>query len=112
MPLACSLMGHQAAPEVIANAGDQFSRCTRCSANLVRIDGKWATPPKGYAIIWRKANRQDAIIAANPAPAPSLIVERRGPQRRRNNLRSGLTPCNRVARADRRDFGTKVWNHR
>jgi len=110
MPLACSLIGHDASTEVIANAGERFSRCTRCDVDLILIEGKWTAPPKGYAIVWRKAQRSADPVAA-PKANPALIAERRGPQRRRNNLREGLTPCRRTTQPDRRNFGTKVWNH-
>jgi hypothetical protein len=110
MALACSLIGHHASEDVIANAGEQFNRCTRCNADLILIEGKWTLPPKGFAIVWRKAGPSaDAI--AKPRPSPALVAERRGSQRRRNNLRHGLSPCRRTGQVDRRNFGTKVWNH-
>lgn len=106
----CSLLGHRASPDVIANAGHMFSRCTRCSADLILVGAKWITPPKGKAIVWRTCSETEKAVP-EISVAPALVVGLRAPERHRNNLRQGYAGNRRVAETDRRNFGKKVWNH-
>lgn len=55
MTIHCALAGHRASSETIFNGGHNFARCTRCRTDLVEQQGKWAPPPKGFRIVWRKA---------------------------------------------------------
>ena len=84
MTIYCALAGHRASPDTIFNGGHNFARCTRCRVDLVERAGTWSTPPKGFRIVWKKAEgavrEQSALedvlelatsLAAEPAPPPA-----------------------------------------
>jgi hypothetical protein len=111
MSIACSLVGHRPSAESIRNDGHHFSRCTRCSSDLVETDNSWSTAPKGYRIVWRPSSPRveealsllptpralpspassEAEEAAHPAEAPQPPAERRQRVERRSNAR-GTVP--------------------
>ena len=82
MTIYCALAGHRASSDTIFNGGHNFARCTRCKADLVERAGTWSTPPKGFRIVWRKAEgmvREHSALdilelatslAAEPVAAP------------------------------------------
>ena len=84
MTIYCALAGHRASPDTISNGGHNFARCARCKADLVEQAGAWSSPPKGFRIVWRKAEGSvrehsalDVIelataLAAEPE-APSIV---------------------------------------
>lgn len=53
MSILCRILGHKASAEPVWNEGFYFSRCSRCSADLVRIPGEpWHIPRKAQ-VVWR-----------------------------------------------------------
>ncbi len=78
MGLICRIGGHRASSETIRNAGRHFSRCTRCSSDLVEEDGAWATAPAGFRIVWKKLPdpfvapdaEEDVFTCAAPSEEP------------------------------------------
>jgi CheY-like chemotaxis protein len=77
MNLLCSIRGHRPGDRQITNQGTRFSRCVRCGADLVRLNGAWAPPPKGQRIVWKGADEPTAerpnlpqVAAPTPAPLP------------------------------------------
>jgi hypothetical protein len=66
--LLCRLTGHRAQSRTVRNAGQHFSRCMRCRADLVEQDGRWTLAPKGFRIVWKAAE-------APPAPTQDSAGE-------------------------------------
>lgn len=92
MTFFCALRGHLPSEDVIANGGYTFSRCTRCSADLVEEDGRWAPPPRGFRIVWRKAEGE-ARPSESTGPSPLEVV---------TNAEGPIDPADRRARPERR----------
>jgi hypothetical protein len=68
--IVCAIAGHPVSARAIKNAGMNFSRCTRCSADLVEADGRWGSPPTGYKVIWRKQPEPAELPPFPPAEIP------------------------------------------
>jgi hypothetical protein len=95
-----------------------FSRCTRCSVDLIETGGRWDTPPPGYRIVWKK--RQPQALGLPPPPpidlppeaydAVPVENERRGDDRRATRDARVLTSLRSLERrggAERRKASTK-----
>ena len=61
--LLCAFSRHLASDQTILNDGYHFSRCSRCDADLVEVEGGWSAAPRGYRIVWKSEIK--------PAPAPA-----------------------------------------
>lgn len=55
MSIACSFGQHKAGPDPVWNAGFYFTRCSRCSRDLIRGQGAWQQVPAGYRVVWLAA---------------------------------------------------------
>ncbi len=106
MSIFCAIAGHSASDRVIRNEGVSFSRCTRCSADLVETDGRWGTPPAGYRVVWKKRPSEPAELppppaVETPAEAYDTILEldnRDGADRRAARTARVLTSFRSVER--------------
>lgn len=56
MKFLCNMSGHVAAPASVTNQGFQFSRCARCSHDMIRstasAGAKWKPVPEGFRVDW------------------------------------------------------------
>ena len=68
MSITCAFVGHSASSKIIWNAGNSFSACVRCKADLVEVDGKWNVAPAGFRIVWKERPAE--------APAAPPVEER------------------------------------
>ena len=77
MAIVCTLFGHSATAKIIRNAGNSFSTCARCKANLVQIDGKWTNAPAGFRIVWkeRAAETLPPLPLAPPTPPTEPVLD-------------------------------------
>lgn len=64
MRLSCILGRHQAAPNAVTNQGFAFSRCRRCRRDMVRSHRDWKPVPKGFRVVWRRADAPGAEVGA------------------------------------------------
>jgi hypothetical protein len=55
MNVLCAISSHRPSPDMISNAGHDFTRCLRCGADMVSVDGAWTTAPAGQRIVWKAA---------------------------------------------------------
>jgi hypothetical protein len=114
--LLCSISGHSPSGQRIRNGGHHFARCTRCNADLVESDGRWATAPRGFRVIWKAvAPEADTVLdlvnelqpEAQPE-APASDQDRRGLDRRVNRYAVAYKGIERRRNRDRRQsFGRK-----
>jgi hypothetical protein len=51
--LLCALGGHEAAEAEIYNSGYYFSRCRRCSRDMIRSGAAWREVPPGHRVVWK-----------------------------------------------------------
>lgn len=59
MHLLCTLSRHRPAPAAIENQGFLFSRCQRCSHDLVSSSSEtpsWQPVPDGFRVAWRETD--------------------------------------------------------
>lgn len=59
MPLLCTLSRHLAAPVTLENQGFLFSKCRRCSHDLVSSRSgppSWQAVPEGFRVAWRETD--------------------------------------------------------
>jgi hypothetical protein len=111
LSLFCAIAGHKASGKVIRNEGTGFSRCTRCSADLIHAEGRWDTPPVGYRVVWKERHPEPlelTILApidppaeaaeALVAEAPPAEFERSGLDRRTAQSARVLTSLRSVER--------------
>ena len=61
--ILCAFSRHRASSRIILNDGYHFSRCLRCNADLVEVEGGWSAAPRGYRIVWKSEPKEV------PAPA-------------------------------------------
>jgi hypothetical protein len=66
----CALAGHRPSPTTIENAGHLFTRCARCAADLIQLQGRWQSAPSGFRIVWRAAAPGEAVAVGPGADAP------------------------------------------
>ena len=118
--ILCSVGGHSASEQRIRNAGHHFARCTRCNTDLVETDGRWATAPRGFRVIWKAVPREaepvlelvDELEAEPETQEPETqppYQERRGVDRRVNRYALAYKGIERRRNRDRRQsFGKKA----
>jgi hypothetical protein len=125
--LLCSIGGHSASGQRIRNAGHHFARCARCNADLVESEGRWATAPRGFRVIWKAVPDKGAELvleledefepdvrpaletAEEEQPEAELHPERRGLERRVNRYALAYKGIERRRDRDRRQsFGKKT----
>ena len=53
MSLLCALGGHEAAEAETYNSGYHFSRCRRCSRDMIRSGAVWRDVPPGHKVVWK-----------------------------------------------------------
>jgi hypothetical protein len=85
--MICTIAGHKAAARTIWNAGTHFGKCTRCSTDLIEVEGRWHTPPPWFRVVWRK--REPAPEASLPAPPPIDLAPKKVTVAAFNEERSG-----------------------
>ena len=73
--ILCAFSRHRASARIILNDGYTFSRCSRCNADLVQVEGAWAAAPHGYRIVWKSDTipvraEEEVPATAGPFPAP------------------------------------------
>lgn len=74
MSLVCIVRRHSAASNVISNAGHNFTRCTRCGADLLERDGVWALAPKGFRIVWKVSSASSPLpVTGSPTEADRAL---------------------------------------
>ncbi|WP_152616215.1 hypothetical protein [Sphingomonas sp. ERG5] len=60
MNLLCNLSGHTVPKVSLENQGFQFSRCTRCSHDMIRsstsTDRSWKPVPPSFQVAWRSVD--------------------------------------------------------
>jgi hypothetical protein len=72
MDVLCRLGVHAAALRHVSNHGYDFSSCQRCGRTLVRAGARrWATPPRGYRVVWRPRSWHPAEAEGRPSLEPS-----------------------------------------
>ena len=79
----CHLSIHAAAPQAFRNQGFEFSKCLRCSRDMIRSadspEAKWRTVPGGFRVDWKNTdihqlqNRHQAIPAPTKTMFPPLL---------------------------------------
>jgi hypothetical protein len=108
--MICTITGHKATTRTVWNEGTHFARCTRCSTDLIEVEGHWHKPPPWLRVVWRKA--QPAPVASLPPPidlAPDKVTivavedERSGLERRADPGRQAPA----ALRVDRRRGGER-----
>lgn len=65
--ILCAFSRHQAIGHTILNDGYHFSRCSRCNADLVEVEGGWSAAPRGYRIVWKSEPKP--LRAENEVPS-------------------------------------------
>jgi hypothetical protein len=72
MEVLCRLGVHAAALRHVSNHGYDFSSCQRCGRTLLRVGAqRWATPPRGYRVVWRPRSWRPAEEEGRPSLALS-----------------------------------------
>lgn len=61
MSILCAIGGHEAAPGETYNSGYWFSRCRRCSRDMIRAGGSWEVVPQGHRVVWRPGSGSHSI---------------------------------------------------
>lgn len=82
MPLLCTIVGHNPAPQRHQNQGLEFSLCHHCGCDLIRLDASadWIEVPAGYRVSWREtapecdSNRRLPALPARGRKAASLAT--------------------------------------
>jgi hypothetical protein len=64
MRLSCVIGRHEAGPNRVRNRGMEFGRCDRCGRALVRARKAWREVPRGFRVVWRRADLAEAPSAA------------------------------------------------
>ncbi|MGZ8998080.1 MAG: DUF6232 family protein [Allosphingosinicella sp.] len=109
MDMLCRLNRHAQDGHVIENEGHHFSRCRRCSADLLEQGGKWVAAPKGFRIVWRSNTTADESSTSPLAKesVPAVVEASREPDRRQPGASPFLGP-ERRRKPDRRGRFGKV----
>jgi hypothetical protein len=61
MSILCAIGGHEAAPGEVYNSGYWFSRCRRCTRDMIRAGGSWEVVPQGHRVVWRPGSGSHSI---------------------------------------------------
>jgi hypothetical protein len=61
MSLLCAIGGHEAAAGEVYNSGYWFSRCRRCTRDMIRAGGSWEVVPQGHRVVWRSGSGSHSI---------------------------------------------------
>jgi hypothetical protein len=61
MGVLCGIFGHGPRDTGLWNEGYFFTRCRRCSCDLIRTDGSWSPLPHGYQVSWKSGFHRHAI---------------------------------------------------
>ena len=56
MSILCAIGGHEANAGEVYNSGYWFSRCRRCSRDMIRAGGAWDLVPRGHRVVWRSGS--------------------------------------------------------
>jgi hypothetical protein len=67
LSIFCAIVGHYVSDRIIRNEGTSFSRCIRCSTDLIETEGRWGAPPKGHRVVWEKRPSEAAQLSLPPA---------------------------------------------
>ena len=111
--ILCAFDRHRVSDRRILNDGYHFSRCTRCEADLVEVEGGWSAAPSGYRIVWKSQakpapQQAEAAEESGDEPAAPVFQERRRLDRRVNPHAFAYKGKERRRNRDRRtSFGKK-----
>ena len=61
MSILCAITGHEAHRREVYNSGFHFSRCRRCSRDMIRAGGEWRMVPGGYRVAWKAGCHSHSI---------------------------------------------------
>lgn len=64
MRLSCVIGRHEAGPLKVRNRGMEFGCCNRCGRALVRARKAWREVPRGFRVVWRRAESLEPPSAA------------------------------------------------
>lgn len=80
MHLLCALGWHRPESTTIRNEGRHFGRCRRCKSDLIEVGRGWKLAPRGYRVVWKKAEREvPPVAAAAPDPMPEIVADAASP---------------------------------
>jgi len=77
MGILCGILGHGPADTGLWNEGYFFTRCRRCSCDLIRTDGSWTPLPRGYQVSWKTGFHRHAIASDFKRNLPQMPDEPR-----------------------------------
>ncbi len=63
MGVLCGIFGHGPRDTGLWNEGYFFTRCRRCTCDLIRTDGSFTPLPHGYQVSWKTGFHRHAIAS-------------------------------------------------
>lgn len=78
MSLLCFIQGHSPAGDQVWNRGYAFSKCRRCSCDLIRSDGDWDIVPRGHRVVWKGGRHEHSHPPGYVRNLPILYRDARG----------------------------------
>ncbi|HYG28651.1 MAG TPA: hypothetical protein VD887_00390 [Allosphingosinicella sp.] len=78
MSILCFIQGHSASDEQVWNRGYSFSRCRRCSCDMIRSDADWDVVPRGHRVVWKAGPQEHSRPAGYARNLPVLYRDVRG----------------------------------
>jgi hypothetical protein len=78
MSLLCFVQGHSPSEEQVWNRGYSFSKCRRCSCDLIRSDADWEIVPRGLRVVWKQGPYEHSRPAGYVRNLPVLYRDVRG----------------------------------
>lgn len=78
MSVLCFIQGHAPADEQVWNRGYSFSKCRRCSCDLIRSDASWDIVPRGHRVVWKEGRHEHSRRAGYVRNLPVLYRDVRG----------------------------------
>jgi hypothetical protein len=76
--MLCFIQGHSPSEEQVWNRGYSFSKCRRCSCDMIRSDGCWEIVPRGHRVVWRTGPSEHSRPAGYVRNLPMLYRDVRG----------------------------------
>jgi hypothetical protein len=75
MSILCALGGHEAAANEVYNGGYYFSRCRRCSRDMIRCGAAWQMVPNGHRVVWKSGRHHHSVEPDYKGALPVLHRE-------------------------------------
>jgi hypothetical protein len=72
MSILCFIQGHSPSEERIWNRGYSFSKCRRCSCDMIRSDCDWTVVPRGHRVVWKNGLHEHSRPAGYVRNLPIL----------------------------------------